>query len=191
VPSIGHWDLFISAEYSRRRSRITRASQATAGGLELPPADDLQITCRQGPERYRTPQAAEKLIFSQAAQKGPDARRRAMRGARRTWSVRRSAARARQRRRWAFFSSLLSLRPSSDMIPPCRDARGESAPAANPDPPRHLSDASQRRTQGAKAGLPVVRRRHGWGTEPIWPDRCCALSKVSRGPIPWIGTESG
>src|SRR3970282_429101 len=28
-------------------------------------------------------------------------------GARRTWSVRRSAARARQRRRWAFFSSLL------------------------------------------------------------------------------------
>ncbi len=31
-----------------------------------------------------------------------------MRGARRTWCVRRSAARARQRRRWAFFSSLLT-----------------------------------------------------------------------------------
>ena len=30
-----------------------------------------------------------------------------MRGARRTRSVRRSAARARQRRRWAFFSSLV------------------------------------------------------------------------------------
>ena len=34
-----------------------------------------------------------------------------MRGARRTRSVRRSAARARQRRRWAFFSSLLEVRP--------------------------------------------------------------------------------
>jgi len=32
-----------------------------------------------------------------------------MRGARRTWSVRRSAAHAPQRRRWAFFSSLLEL----------------------------------------------------------------------------------
>jgi len=32
-----------------------------------------------------------------------------MRGARRTWSVRRSAARAHQRRRWAFFSSLLAI----------------------------------------------------------------------------------
>ena len=32
-----------------------------------------------------------------------------MRGARRTWSVRRSAAQACQRRRWAFFSSLLGL----------------------------------------------------------------------------------
>src|SRR5512136_707394 len=32
-----------------------------------------------------------------------------MRGARRTWSVRRSAARARQRRRWAFFGSLSVL----------------------------------------------------------------------------------
>ena len=30
-----------------------------------------------------------------------------MRGARRTWAVRRSAARAGQRRRWAFFSGLL------------------------------------------------------------------------------------
>src|SRR3990172_1542375 len=52
-------------------------------------------------------QCAEKLSLAQAAQKGPDARRQARRGARRTWSVRRSAARARQRSRWAFFSSLL------------------------------------------------------------------------------------
>jgi hypothetical protein len=34
-----------------------------------------------------------------------------MRGARRTWAVRRSAARARQRRRWAFFSGLLEAAP--------------------------------------------------------------------------------
>ena len=35
-----------------------------------------------------------------------------MRGARRTWHVRRSAARTRQRRRWAFFSSLLGAQES-------------------------------------------------------------------------------
>src|SRR5512145_649166 len=34
-----------------------------------------------------------------------------MRSARRTWHVRRSAARARQRRRWAFFSSLTEAPP--------------------------------------------------------------------------------
>jgi len=39
-----------------------------------------------------------------------------MRGARRTWSVRRSAARARQRSRWAFFSSLLGGRMESAKI---------------------------------------------------------------------------
>src|SRR4030042_2612081 len=45
-------------------------------------------------------------VFAQAAQKGPDARRQGVRGARRTGAVRRSAAGARQRRRWSFFSSL-------------------------------------------------------------------------------------
>ena len=39
-----------------------------------------------------------------------------MRGARRTWSVRRSAARARQRRRWAFFSSLLGVGDIPDAL---------------------------------------------------------------------------
>src|SRR3989304_297736 len=49
----------------------------------------------------------------QAAQEGPDARRRGTRGhtpkagRRRTRSVRRSDERPRQRRRWAFFSTLL------------------------------------------------------------------------------------
>src|SRR5512142_1293174 len=45
----------------------------------------------------------------QAAQKGPDARRIAIRGPRRTESVRRRTAGAIQRRRWAFFSSLLAV----------------------------------------------------------------------------------
>ena len=39
-------------------------------------------------------------------------RRRAIRGARRTCHVRRSVARARQRRRWTFFSSPLQSRPT-------------------------------------------------------------------------------
>jgi len=43
------------------------------------------------------------------AQKGPDARRGAIRGARRTLRVRRSTAGAPQRSRWAFFSGPLRL----------------------------------------------------------------------------------
>jgi hypothetical protein len=44
--------------------------------------------------------------LAQAAQKGPDARRKATRGARRTASVRRSTTQVFQRRRWPFFSGL-------------------------------------------------------------------------------------
>ncbi len=61
-------------------------------------------------------QDAEKPSFRQAAQKGPAARRGAIRGARRTSRVRRSAPPGThsdgwpERRRWAFFSSLLKHR---------------------------------------------------------------------------------
>ncbi len=73
--------------------------------------------CGKPPATSRPSNGLRKVAPAQAAQKGPGARRRAMRGARRTRSVRRSAARARQRptrcRRdsgescRAFFSSLL------------------------------------------------------------------------------------
>jgi hypothetical protein len=82
--------------------------------------DSFLITDRRARLMGRIPdtvhyQEAEKSVFAQAAQKGPDARRRAMRGGRRTLSVRRSAARARGYppkvglRRWVFFSGLLGL----------------------------------------------------------------------------------
>ena len=110
------------------RSRTLRVSLPLQHGPLLPkalrPPPTTQAIrrarvshARWRPHRFRGPalsipfqQDAEKLSFAQAAQKGPDARRRAMQAARRTWSVHRSAARARQRCRWAFFSGLLETR---------------------------------------------------------------------------------
>src|SRR5574341_2146523 len=47
----------------------------------------------------------------EAAQKGPDARRRGTPGVRRTWCVRRSDEGPRQRRRWVVFSGPLPDAP--------------------------------------------------------------------------------
>src|SRR5574337_1236107 len=111
-----------------------RGPLAAFNGLVRPPTTRARQNCQRQNRRAMTQgrdgehldwQAAERPVFAQAAQKGPDARRRHPSdgypvpirrmgvGARRTLSVRRSAARVRGYppkvglRRWAFLSNLL------------------------------------------------------------------------------------
>ncbi len=106
-----------------------------------------------------------------------------MRGARRTWSVRRSAARARQRRRWAFFSSLLKrillllqlrgfrshdlARDQSSAQPAGAGDRGTGLAPLSQEEPRDESPSVHpcapavllsRRSQAPRSGLPKGSR---------------------------------
>jgi len=94
-----------------------------------------------------------------------------MRGARRTWSVRRSATRARQRRRWAFFSSLLfhgtlvssgeAKRSSGLGVEEVRRLLGKSDLDGHPLAERHLGVGAATHLGTTKLGIDdEVRTNH-------------------------------